>query len=104
MHRVGSLFNEYGLSSRCYQLRVEDTGFDKDYDIIMCNMILHWLDSAEAEFRRIADATKESLVIIFRETNKHYQIPVNGKWFPTITELDVLAQSCGFRSLGSLLC
>lgn len=98
-----ALFNEYGLPGRVHCLRVEDTGFDKNYDIVLCNMILHWIDDTVGEFRRIADATNNYLVVIFREANDCYQIPLGGKWFTTEGELTTLAASCGFDRINCIL-
>ena len=70
--------------------------FNMDYDVVFCNMILHWLEDAPNEFRRVADATKQYIVVTYRTHNENYVVE-NGLWFPTEEELERLAKSVGFE-------
>ncbi len=54
-------------------------------DIGIFSMIIHWV--GDKEFRRLAVHSNE-VVVVFREPNEGYQVPINGKWFPTEEELD----------------
>lgn len=62
----------------------------KDYkpekhDMGIFSMIIHWIGKEETVRQLPALNTA---IIIFREPNEGYQIPQNGKWFPTLKELD----------------
>lgn len=63
-------------------------------DIGIFSMIIHWIGMEE--FLRLTKCFK-TIVVIFRERNPGYQIPINGKWFPTLQELHSLMKEKGFR-------
>lgn len=63
----------------------EEIGVKQAADIKMFSMIIHWI--GKDEFIKHADSSE--VVVIFREPNPGYQIPINGKWFPTLQELSV---------------
>ena len=67
-------------------------------EIKIFSMIIHWIDKDET-LKHIQDC--EKAIIIFREKNPGYQIPINGKWFPTLDELDETLD--GFRRVHSEL-
>lgn len=69
-------------------------------DVTILSMIIHWIDHTTT--REILNATKESVAIIYRHKNDLYQVPENGKWFPTTDELNTFALSCGFRRINEI--
>ncbi len=63
---------------------IEDNRSDH-YDIKILSMIIHWIGFMET-LRQSRYTNK--LIIIFREANEAYDHPDNGKWFPTLEQLD----------------
>lgn len=76
----------YALSvSSLLCVSVEDYEPPRDFDIVLFSMIIHWI--GEGQFLRLVEYAKETVVVIFRSKNDHYNTPENGKWFPTLEEL-----------------
>ena len=94
-----SLRDEYGLRHPVYESKVESYYPLEVYDILMFSMILHLMDDVQYHFRRLANSVKDLIVCIYRTKNASYTIPDNGKWFPTINEMDVLAIAKGFKKI-----
>lgn len=65
-------------------MNIENFGYDKRVDVGIFSMIIHWVGKKEL-LRQAKNI--DTLAIIFREKNPGYQIPINGKWFPTLKEL-----------------
>lgn len=66
-------------------VNIENFSYDKKVDVGIFSMIIHWIDRKEL-LRQAKNI--DTLAIIFREPNEGYQIPQNGKWFPTLEELN----------------
>lgn len=96
--KAKKLHKEHGLPYSIYQSKAESYYPLEPHDIVIFSMVLHWMDDVYYHFKRLVDCVKE-IVCIYRTRNASYKIPDNGKWFPSVNELDVLAVTTGFKNV-----
>ena len=97
--KAKNLHVEHGFEPIIYESKAESYYPLEVHDILIFSMVLQWMDDVPYHFRRLANCVKDIIVCIYRTRNAAYKIPINGKWFPTKNELDVLAITKGFKNI-----
>ena len=88
------IFTSFKYDGNFIQGNAEEFYPIRKFDVVMCPMILHWMENPERHLRRFLKLTNEYFVVVYREQNDGYDM--ENHWFPTQETMNVRVESMHF--------